>query len=59
MIAGKAAFPILQGALADQLGIQFSYWLPFLGYIYLAYFGIAVKRALLKRGINFDGDIKN
>ena len=58
MIAGGAAFPILQGALADQLGIQFSYWLPFLGFVYLAYFGIAVKKTLLKQGINFDGESK-
>ena len=58
MIAGGAAFPILQGALADQLGIQFSYWLPFLGFVYLAYFGFAVKKTLLKQGINFDGESK-
>ncbi len=58
MIAGGAVFPILQGALANQLGIQFSYWLPFIGFVYLAYFGFALKNTLLKQGINFDGESK-
>ena len=57
MIVGGAAFPIIQGALADQFGIQNSYWLPFIGFIYLAYFGYAVKKALQKQ--NFDFDLAN
>lgn len=39
MIVGGAIFPPLQGALADVVGIQNSFALPILSYIYLFYFG--------------------
>ncbi|WP_422360630.1 sugar MFS transporter [Reichenbachiella sp.] len=39
MIVGGAIFPPLQGALADLIGIQYSFALPILSYLYLFFFG--------------------
>ncbi len=38
-IVGGAVLPVIQGLLADQLGIQLAFFLPVLGYAYIAYFG--------------------
>ncbi|HTF03273.1 MAG TPA: MFS transporter [Bacteroidia bacterium] len=55
MILGGAILPPLQGYLSDHgLGIHWSYIVPVAGFLYLAYFGWAVKKVLLKQGIDYD-----
>jgi len=39
MILGGALIPPLQGAVADAIGIHYSFFVPILSYIYLAYYG--------------------
>jgi MFS transporter, FHS family, L-fucose permease len=46
MILGGALIPVLQGVLADSIGIQPSYGLPILGFAFLAYYGWKVTRLL-------------
>jgi MFS transporter, FHS family, L-fucose permease len=46
MILGGALVPVLQGVLADSIGIQPSYGLPILGFAFLAYYGWKVTRLL-------------
>lgn len=50
MILGGAIIPPVQGILADTSGIHISYIIPFLGFIYLAYFAIKVSYELKKQG---------
>ena len=38
-IVGGAIVPVLQGALADQVGIQWALSMPVLCYLYIAYYG--------------------
>jgi FHS family L-fucose permease-like MFS transporter len=56
MILGGAIIPPLQGKLADlkAIGIHQSYWVPVIGFGYLAWFGYAVRRILQKQGIDYD-----
>ena len=54
MILGGALIPPLQGLLSDRTGIHFSYIVPLLGFIYLAYFGWKVEAVLKQQGLNFD-----
>jgi FHS family L-fucose permease-like MFS transporter len=46
-IVGGALIPIVQGAMADHLGLQPSFILPVLCYLYIAWYGI--KGAALRR----------
>jgi FHS family L-fucose permease-like MFS transporter len=39
-IVGGAIVPVLQGVLADVIGLQLSFFLPLLCYIYIAYFAL-------------------
>ncbi len=39
MIVGGAILPLLQGVLADTVGLQLSFILPLLCYMYIAYYG--------------------
>ncbi|MFI2742112.1 sugar MFS transporter [Zhouia sp. PK063] len=39
-IVGGAIIPLIQGMLADALGVQLSYLLPIICYAYLMYYGI-------------------
>jgi FHS family L-fucose permease-like MFS transporter len=39
-IVGGAVVPVIQGVFADQIGIQFAFFLPVLCYIYVAYYGL-------------------
>jgi len=59
MILGGALIPPLQGLLSDKTGIHFSYIIPLLGFVYLAYFGWKVKTVLKQQGLNFDEQIVN
>ncbi len=59
MILGGAIIPPLQGKLADiaAIGIHQSYWIPVIGFAYLAWFGFAARRILQKQGIDYDASI--
>ncbi|MBS1646232.1 MAG: MFS transporter [Bacteroidetes bacterium] len=57
MILGGALIPPLQGLLSEKVGIHFSYVVPLVGFVYLAYFGIKVKKVLKQQGIDFDKTI--
>ena len=59
MILGGAIIPPLQGKLADiaSIGIHQSYWVPVIGFVYLAWFGFAARRILQKQGIDYDATI--
>jgi len=39
-IVGGAIIPLLQGALADSIGIQSAFFLPILCYLFIAYYGL-------------------
>ena len=44
MIAGGAILPLLQGFAADQLSVKYSFIVPFLAYLYLAWYGRRVHK---------------
>ena len=56
MILGGAVIPPLQGAFADNpsIGIHMSYFVPVICFAYLAWYGFASRRILLKQGIDYD-----
>lgn len=54
MILGGAIIPPLQGKLADVIGIQPSFIVGTICFVYLAFFAIFVKRLLKNRGLNFE-----
>ena len=39
-IVGGAIIPLLQGVLADTIGIQLAFILPLLCYIYIVFYGL-------------------
>ena len=39
-IVGGAIVPVLQGALADSIGLQLSFVLPMICYLYIAFYGV-------------------
>jgi FHS family L-fucose permease-like MFS transporter len=43
-IVGGAIVPLLQGALADRIGIQQAFVLPLLCYAYLVFYGLKGSR---------------
>ncbi len=59
MIIGGAVLPLVQGKLADSIGIHTSYIIPLIGFAYLAYYGWKVKGILKKQGVDFDADIQS
>ena len=40
-IVGGALVPLLQGGVADSIGIQLSFFVPLVCYIYIAYYGLS------------------
>jgi MFS transporter, FHS family, L-fucose permease len=59
MILGGALFPPLQGLLSDgSLGIHYSYIVPLVGFLFLAFFGWSVRKSLSKQGIDYDKSIE-
>jgi FHS family L-fucose permease-like MFS transporter len=54
MIVGGAIIPPLQGKLSDLIGIQQSYWVAVICFLFLAWYGFKVKNILLKQGIDYD-----
>ncbi len=55
MILGGAIIPPIQGKLSDLdgVGIQNSYWVSAICFVYLAYFALAVNRILKKQNVDF------
>ncbi|MNL66071.1 hypothetical protein D3C87_1904840 [compost metagenome] len=45
-ILGGALLPLVQGAFADSMGIHHSFFVPALGYLYIAFFGFYCARKL-------------
>lgn len=56
MIMGGGIISLLQGVVADPkvLGIQYSYIVGVLCFVYLAFYALRAKSILLKQGIDFD-----
>lgn len=54
MILGGAIIPPLQGKLSDVIGIQPSFIVGTLCFVYLAFFAVYVKRLLNKQGVDFE-----
>ncbi|MGH8600858.1 MAG: sugar MFS transporter, partial [Burkholderiales bacterium] len=44
-IVGGAVIPLLQGALADHIGVQHAFVLPLLCYVYIVFYGLKGSRA--------------
>lgn len=61
MIMGGGIISVLQGILAREnlLGIQHSYWLVVLCFIYMAWYAVKVKAVLKKQGIEYETSIGN
>lgn len=57
MILGGAVIPVVQGLIADKIGIQESYLLAVVCFAYLFFFGIQVQRVLRKQNIDFDQEV--
>jgi MFS transporter, FHS family, L-fucose permease len=57
MILGGSIIPVVQGKLADTVGIQQSYLLAAACFVYLFIFGIIVQGVLRKQGIDFDKEV--
>ena len=43
-IVGGAIVPLLQGVLADRIGIQHAFVLPLICYLFIIYYGFAGSR---------------
>jgi MFS transporter, FHS family, L-fucose permease len=46
-IVGGAVIPLLQGMLADHIGIQSAFVLPLLCYAYIGFYGVSVSRGAM------------
>lgn len=57
MILGGAIIPPLQGKLSDVIGIQPSFIIGVLCFVYLAFYAIYVRGILKKQGISFDDEV--
>ncbi len=54
MIMGGGFVSWIQGALADSIGIQYSYVVGIVCFAYLAFYAIRAKSVLKSQGIDFD-----
>ncbi len=54
MILGGAVIPPLQGKLADLIGIQQSYIVPLICFLFLAFYAFWVKNVLVRQGLNYE-----
>jgi FHS family L-fucose permease-like MFS transporter len=43
-IVGGAIIPVIQGALADRIGIHWAFILPAICYVYICYYGLYGSR---------------
>jgi FHS family L-fucose permease-like MFS transporter len=46
-IVGGAIVPLVQGAFADRIGLQFSFFVPIVCYAYILFFGVKYARLYL------------
>lgn len=51
-IVGGAIIPLLQGMLADSIGLQLAFILPAVCYAYIAFFGLKGSQPRKVRGVN-------
>jgi MFS transporter, FHS family, L-fucose permease len=51
MILGGAIIPPIQGKLADIIGIHSSFWVAFICFVFLAWYGFYVEKLLKKEGV--------
>ncbi len=58
MILGGGIIPPIQGKLSDVLGIQPSFIVGTVCFLYLAFFAIYVKKVLKNQGISFDEKVE-
>ncbi len=56
MILGGAIIPPIQGKIADIIGIQESFFIGALCFLYLAFFAFYTKKALTSQGINLESN---
>lgn len=49
-IVGGAVIPLVQGAMADRIGLQHAFFLPVICYLYLVFYGFAGSRRQPSRG---------
>ena len=54
MIMGGGVVSLLQGAIADSIGIHYSFFIGVLCFAYLAFYAVAARRALQAQGIDLD-----
>jgi FHS family L-fucose permease-like MFS transporter len=50
-IVGGALLPVLQGRIADKIGIQHAFIIPVVCYIYIAFFGFASRNRLVEQDL--------
>ena len=48
-IVGGALLPLLEGVLADHIGVQMAFIVPLVGYLYIAGFGFASRHRVLSQ----------
>ena len=46
-IVGGAIMPLIQGVLADQIGVQMAFILPIVSYVFIAYYGLLGSKVKL------------
>lgn len=54
MLLGGALIPPIQGGVADIMGSHFSYIIPAITFLLLAFFGLQVKRILKTQGLDYE-----
>ena len=54
MIMGGAVVPLLQGLLADAVGIHMSFWVGVACFAYLAFYALRTVGILKAQGIDLD-----
>ena len=50
-IVGGAILPLVQGAIADQIGIHHAFFIPVLCYFYIAFFGLSGSKPNSERSL--------
>ena len=48
-IVGGAILPLIQGVLADSIGLQNSFFLPIICYIFITYYGLSGSKPVLEK----------
>jgi FHS family L-fucose permease-like MFS transporter len=48
-IVGGAILPLVQGLLADAIGLQVSFLLPIICYVFIAYYGLFGSKSVVNK----------